>query len=279
LLAAARFLSFAEVCTWNLLLLMLYKKLLCLCFILTPCMLAAQDNYEIQVYESKLVPRGITMVELHSNYTINGFRDTVNGVLPTNHALHETIEITHGFTSWLEIGFYQFLSMNQGMNPAYVGNHIRPRIALPERYKCPVGLSLSLELGYQIKAYSADSWSFEARPIIDKTLGRWYMSLNPVVDYSLQGLSHAEGAIFSPNAKVTYEFCKAIKAGFEYYNSMGPFRQFDRTSHQPHQLALAFDVEFSPLWELNFGYVKGLTASVEQDIFKVIIGRKFGRTR
>jgi hypothetical protein len=60
---------------------------------------------------------------------------------------------------------------------------------------------------------------------------------------------------------------------------MGPFRQFDGISHQPHQLALAFDIDFSPLWELNFGYVKGLTGAVEQDIFKVILGRKFGKSK
>ncbi|MGH9528291.1 MAG: hypothetical protein ACRD2S_00050, partial [Terriglobales bacterium] len=29
----------------------------------------AQDNYEIQVYGSDLVPAGNTMVELHSNFT------------------------------------------------------------------------------------------------------------------------------------------------------------------------------------------------------------------
>ena len=34
----------------------------------------AQDNYEIQVYASETVPQGRTMVELHSNYTIQGER-------------------------------------------------------------------------------------------------------------------------------------------------------------------------------------------------------------
>src|SRR5258708_6376983 len=57
----------------------------------------AQDNYEIQVYGSETVPAGRTMVELHSNYTISGERDIVNGVFPSEHALHETLEITHGF--------------------------------------------------------------------------------------------------------------------------------------------------------------------------------------
>ena len=57
----------------------------------------AQDNYEIQVYGSGTVARGRTMVELHSNFTIDGQSETVNGVFGSEHAVHETLEITHGF--------------------------------------------------------------------------------------------------------------------------------------------------------------------------------------
>jgi hypothetical protein len=59
----------------------------------------AQNNYEIQVYGSDLVEPGHTMVELHSNFTIQGFKTMMDGVYPDNHAEHETVEITHGFTS------------------------------------------------------------------------------------------------------------------------------------------------------------------------------------
>jgi hypothetical protein len=239
----------------------------------------AQDNYEIQVYDSKLVEKGCTMFELHSNYTINGFQDTINGMLPTRHALHETIEITHGFKPWLEIGFYQFLSRNDNSKPAYVGNHIRPRVSLPEAVGCPVGLSLSVEAGYQVRQYATDSWTLEIRPIIDKNFGKLYVGLNPTVDYSLAGLNHTRGAFFSPNAKISYQICRKIRIGLEYYNSSGPFRHFDAFGQQPHQLALAFDIDFSPDWELNFGYVRGLTGNVEQDIFKLIIGRRIGKMR
>ena len=69
---------------------------------------AAQDNYEIQVYGSDTMKPGRTMVELHSNFTIKGSKSTEDGVLPTNHAWHETIEITHGFNEWFETGLYIF---------------------------------------------------------------------------------------------------------------------------------------------------------------------------
>ena len=39
--------------------------------------LAAQENYEIQVYGSETVPQGLTMVEIHSNFTTSGQREQV----------------------------------------------------------------------------------------------------------------------------------------------------------------------------------------------------------
>src|SRR4051795_5718478 len=77
------------------------------------CSCVAAD-YEIQVYGSETVAPKRTMVELHSNYTISGDRELINGVYPSYHALHETIEITHGFTPWFETGFYIFSSLQPG---------------------------------------------------------------------------------------------------------------------------------------------------------------------
>ncbi|MGB7461805.1 MAG: hypothetical protein WBW14_02830 [Candidatus Acidiferrum sp.] len=68
----------------------------------------AQDNYEIQVYGAETVEKGHAMVELHSNFTERGNTTSTDGTIPTNHQLHETLEITHGFTSWFETGFYPF---------------------------------------------------------------------------------------------------------------------------------------------------------------------------
>src|SRR5476651_2516813 len=88
----------------------------------------AQDNYEIQVYPSETVDPGTTMFEVHSNFTARGRRVIdADGVLPTNHAVHETLEITHGFNKWFEIGFYTFTSVKGG-SLNWVGNHIRPRV-------------------------------------------------------------------------------------------------------------------------------------------------------
>src|ERR1043166_3310840 len=88
-------------------------------------LLNAQGNYEVQVYPYETVMPGQTMVESHTNFTIAGSKTTDDGSRPTNHQFHETIEITHGFTPWFEVGFYIFTSAQQGYGWSWVGDHIR----------------------------------------------------------------------------------------------------------------------------------------------------------
>jgi len=235
----------------------------------------AQGNYEIQVYPYETVQPGHTMAELHSNFTFEGSKSTIDGTFPTNHQLHETIEITHGFTEWFETGFYIFTSLQNGQGWDYVGNHIRPRFRIPPKWKWPVGLSLSNEIGYQRGKYSADTWTWEMRPIIDKEIGKWYFSFNPTFDKSFHGPSVHQGFVFSPNVKFSYDFTKKIAGGLEYYGVIGPATDFDPIRLQEHQIYPTIDLNLSPKWEINFGVGVGLTGATDHLIAKTIIGYRF----
>lgn len=235
----------------------------------------AQGNYEIQVYGSELVETGRTMVELHSNFTLEGSKTTTDGTYPTNHQLHETIEITHGFTDWFETGFYVFTSSQNGYGIDWVGDHIRPRVSVPKKWNWPVGLSLSQEIGYQRRQFSIDTWTYELRPIVDKQIGRWYMSFNPALDKSLHGASVKQGFVFSPNVKISYDFTSKVTGGIEYYGSLGPVTGFDPISQQEQQIFPAIDLNVSPKWEINFGLGVGLTRSTDHLITKMILGYRF----
>ena len=146
-----------------------------------------QNNFEIQVYPAETVTSGATMIELHTNSALKGTTRTENRVVPSQYAVHETIEITHGFTEWLEIGFYIFTSVQPDTGWEWVGDHLRPRVRIPERWQWPVGLSLSLEVGYQRREFSTDTWTLELRPIIDRQLGPWYFAFNPALERALKG--------------------------------------------------------------------------------------------
>ena len=237
--------------------------------------MAGQDNYEIQVYGADTVEPHTTMVEFHTNFTVNGSKTVVDGVQPTNHAIHETIEITQGFNDWFETGFYIFTSARSGDGWDWVGDHIRPRFRVPPKWHWPVGVSLSNEIGYQRARFSADTWTWEMRPIVDKKLGRWYLSFNPTVDKSLHGPGVKNGFEFSPNAKVSYDFTKAVSFGLEYYGAVGPIGSFDPLAEQQQQFFPSFDLNVSPNWEINFGVGVGVTRSTDHLIVKTIIGRRF----
>jgi len=235
----------------------------------------AQENYDIQVYSSETTEKGVTMLELHSNFTFDGSKTIVNDVLPTNHLLHESVEITHGFTNWFEIGFYFFNALGDQQRSNYVGSHIRPRVAAPESWKLPIGLSLSAEFGFQNLHYCEDDWAVEIRPIIDKKFKNLYLSFNPTTERSLHGANQNNGFTFSPNFKIDYEIKKVVAPGLEYYGSVGPFSHFDAFDEQQHLVFISCDILGMEKWELNFGYGIGFTSSTDNSIIKVILGRKF----
>jgi hypothetical protein len=221
---------------------------LALALVLCAPPLHAQDNYEIQVYASETVAKGTTMVELHSNYTPRG--------LPQDsHAWHETVEITRGLTTWFETGFYIFTDAGQGKGWEYVGNHLRPRVRVPADWHWPVGVSLSSEFGYIRPRFSEEKWTWEIRPIIDKEMGRWYVSFNPAVETRFE---------FSPALNVKYDATPLIAAGIEYYGGSST-----------QQIFPSIDLNFSPEWEFNAGVGFGLTKATDRTIVKVIVGRRW----
>ena len=258
------------------------------CLICT-ALLHAQDNYEIQVYGADTVAPDDTMVELHSNFTVEGSQAlagsklTADHLEPTNHAEHETVEITHGWTPWFETGFYIFTSIDGNRGWQWVGDHIRPRVRVPDSWHWPVGVSLSTEMGYQRALFSPDTWTWEIRPIVDKKIARWYLSFNPSLERSWHGASVDKGVEFSPNFKISYDFLrfksggytKVVSGGLEYYGALGSITGFDPAAQQEQQFVPSIDIDVSPAWEINFGVGVGTTGSTDHLIVKGIIGRRF----
>ena len=253
-----------------------WKGVLLAVLIVLACpQLPAQGNYEIQVYGSDTVAPGRTMVELHSNFTFEGFKTAAEGVLPDEHQLHETVEITQGWTDWFETGLYIFTSYGPHQGYKWVGNHIRPRVRVPDKWHWPVGVSLSTEIGYQRPIFDADTWTWEIRPIVDKEWKSWYVAVDPALEISLRGPDSKQAPGFSPSFKVAYSVTRKLSAGLEYYASLGPINEFDPLAQQQHQIVPALDYDFGPNWEFNLGVVCGLTPGTQPLLVKMIIGHRF----
>jgi hypothetical protein len=172
---------------------------------------------------------------------------------PTHHAEHETIEITQGINNWSEVGFYIFTSERDGQGVQWVGDHIRPRVRVPDAWHWPVGVSLSTEIGYQRARYAPDTWDWEIRPIVDKQTGRWYFAVNPALERAWHGPDVKLGIDFSPAVKISYDFTKKIAGGLEYYADYGSVTSIASFHDQQQQFFPAIDLNVSPDWEINFG--------------------------
>jgi hypothetical protein len=144
----------------------------------------------------------------------------------------------------------------------------------PAKWKLPVGLSLSAEIGYQDQDYSTDTWNVELRPIIDKQWDKFYLCFNPALGFTIKGVEKQSSPAFEPNIKASYAFFKNANLGFEYYGALGTLKQFDKLPDQSHALFFIYDLSNNSDWELNIGPGFGLTNATDKLVFKILVGRK-----
>jgi hypothetical protein len=196
--------------------------------------------------------------------------------LPTNsYAAHETVEAVTGLTSWSEIGAYLFTSEQDGPLLRATGGSVRYKVRVPGSWDWPVGLACSSEIEYYDPRFSADAWTWELRPIVDKALGRWYLSFNPTVERTLQGAGVVNGIEFTPSAKTSYDFTDRISGGVEYFGAYGKIGGFAPPASRIQQFFGAIDLHLSPLWEVNVGFGAGTTPASSHAVAKLIVGRRF----
>jgi hypothetical protein len=234
----------------------------------------AQADNEIQVYASPTIPNKWTIFELHSNYTFNGSEFLTD---PKNARFtNETLEITHGFGKNFEVGLYTFTAFAPGGKYHYQGNQIRPRVTIPENWKWPVGASLSLEFGFfRPDDTTGYVWQGEIRPIVDKSAGNWYFSFNPNIEFTVNDTE--EGTGIAPQFKTVYTIRQKFGFGIEYYGLLGSFKKILPGEMQEHLIGPMIDLYLHPMWEINGGMLFGLTKNSNQQILKILIGRRFGK--
>ena len=233
-----------------------------------------QADNEIQVYSSPTVQDKWTIFELHNNYTFKGSKllNDPKSAKWTN----ETLEITHGFGKNFEIGFYTFTGIAPRGGYQYLGNQIRPRVTAPENWKWALGASLSMEFGF----FRPDDttkfvWQGELRPIIDKTINNWYFAFNPNLEFVLTGDNKGVG--IAPQFKTVYTIKEKIGLGIEYYGSLGSFKKILPCYLQEHLIGPMIDLYFHPMWEVNTGFLFGLSENSNQRVFKLLLGRRIGK--
>ena len=235
----------------------------------------AQDPFEIQIYEYLTVPKGRWNLETHLNYTARGTLEYAGPVAPTNHQTHLTFELTRGITDLFEVAGYLVTAYRPDAGADFVGWRLRPRIRAPERWRLPVKLSLSTELGFPRAAYEQNSVTFELRPIIERPFGRVQVDLNPVLARALRGPDAHKGWDFEPGARLAFGVSHALDLSLEYYGALGPISDLGPARDQVHQFFTGGDLQLSTDIVLNFGLGLGATDAGNRTVVKLRLGWLF----
>ncbi|MBI1787566.1 MAG: hypothetical protein HYR60_08455 [Acidobacteria bacterium] len=242
---------------------------------------AAQDAFEIQVYEYETVPKKLWNLETHLNYIGKGTKSFDGTVAPTHNQIHMTYELTRGITDHFELAGYLVLARRPGVTSVmeYAGWRIRPRVRLPESWKLPVKVSISGEVGFPRKTYEENAAAMEIRPILERQFGRLQLDFNPTFVRALRGPGTKEGWEFEPAFRAGWEVNKRWDASAEYYGSTGPVTGFFPVREQAHIFYPGFDFKASERVAWNLGIGVAATPAGNRLTFKTRLGVLFGRAK
>ncbi len=222
----------------------------------------AQDSFEVQVYESDLVPVDQYELDMHNIFVQHGNPAWDGTVAPSDRQEHLAFEFTRGMTDWFELGSYLLLAHRPGGVNDFAGFRLRPRVKAPDDWSLPVGLSLSAEIGFPQLQYEPNHVTLEIRPIIDKTVGRWKFDINPIVTFAFNGPEAGEGMGLEPEGMIAYEITPdQLRLMVEYFTALGPVRHLLPSNEQVHMVYPKVEYAFSQLFVVNAGFGKGLTSA------------------
>jgi hypothetical protein len=173
----------------------------------------AQDEFELQVYDSETAKLGEPGLEVHVNE-----HTYASGPAAT----HVTFEPHYGLLAWLELGGY-FQTAFTGSDVDYAGVKLRAKMRWPHKLWCErLGLAVNFELSAIPAEFEQNVWGSEVRPIADLRVDWFYASVNPIVDTDLAG-AEAGRPQFQPAVKLGANVTDRVMLGVEGYGAFGPF--------------------------------------------------------
>jgi hypothetical protein len=213
---------------------------------------AAQDPFEIHIYEYEPMPLGTYSLEAHLNFEPQGTSQREGTLLPTHQQTHLTLEPTFGLSPNFAVGFMFLNAQEPGYDPQFAGWRVLPHIYAPESWRLPFRLGLVSEFSFQNARYEENTRRVEIRPILDRELGHWQVVFNPVFERALRGPGTRHGWNFEPAALLRRKR-KHLSPSLEYYGEIESLTTQPHAQPEVHQIFLGGDWEAGESFSINFG--------------------------
>lgn len=213
---------------------------------------AAQDPFEIHVYEYEPMTLGEYSLEAHLNMTGQGTPLPEGTLLPTAQQTHLTLEPTVGLTPWFAVGTMFLSAWQPGYGPQFAGWRVLPHFYLPECWDLPVRIGFVSEFSFQNTRYEENSRRVELRPILDREFAKWQVVFNPVFERALHGPGTARGWNFEPALLLRWKR-RVFSPSVEYYGEIESISVQPYLQPEVHQLFLGGDWQARPRLLVNLG--------------------------
>ncbi len=221
-------------------------------FLCAASRLAAQDPFEIHVYEYEPMSLGQYSLEAHLNITAQGSSAREGTLLPASQQTHLTLEPTVGLSPEFAVGFMFLNAWQPCYSPQFAGSRVLPHFYLPESWGLPVRIGFVSEFSFQNTRYEENSRRVELRPILDREFKRWQIVFNPVFERALHGPGTEHGWNFEPALLLRWRREK-FSPSMEYYGEIESISAEPYFQPEVHQLFLGGDWEASPGFLINMG--------------------------
>ena len=208
-------------------------------FALTTGSAAAQDLFELEVFEYESTPAGDYEVEFHANGMSRG--STVAGSVTANHRpIHMSVEVTRGWTDRFETAiFIQTAPFGSFGSARFAGGHLRSKVRIGELSGVPLRVAVSAEYTFNRAAFDHELQTLEIRPILDYSRGRLSLVANPSLELVTRG-SDDEGLepVFDLSARAAWQLVERVALTTDYFSAAATTRHL-KPEPSAHHLIFA----------------------------------------
>jgi len=247
----------------------------CCVFALTAVSAAAQDLFELEVFEFDTAAPGSYELGIHTNGLPRG-DVRQHPVAGAHRPVHVSLEITRGWTSRFETAaFVQTAPFGPARSTRFAGGHARAKIRLTDSARLPFRFGVSAEYGFNRASFDDELQTLEIRPIIDRRKGRLSLILNPGLELVMRGSDTGLDPSFDVSARAAWSVSPRLSINGEYFSKPASTRHLEIEDTAHHLVFSGIDVAVADEWEVSLGAGHCVT-SHEPWVFRSMLSYRFG---